>query len=380
MEIEKIKKLKIAYVHDWLTGMRGGEKVLEQMIDVLGPQDLYTLVANTSELSDKVNSCNIIPSFIQDLPFSSTKHQYYLPLFPLAIENFDFKEYDIVISTSHCVAKGIVTYPNTFHYSYIHTPIRYAWDFSAIYQAKAKPKWLMKFAWPFFMHYLRMWDRNTCDRVDHYAPNAVNVKRRIEKYYRREAEVLYPPVDMKAFYPCEKPTRDYYFVLSALVPYKRVDLAISTCKKLGKPLIVAGGGPELDALRELANVDNIEILGRVSQEKILDLYQNAKAFLFPGEEDFGITPLESQACATPVIAFKKGGALETVVQDETGLFFDEQTEESLGSAVEKLESMNFKDEDLVAHADSFSNEVFCQKFSTSLEKSYQSYLERMDFV
>ncbi|PCJ19331.1 MAG: glycosyl transferase [Candidatus Cloacimonadota bacterium] len=379
INIDKIKALKIAYVHDWLTGMRGGEKVLEQMIAVLGPRDLYTLVANKKELSDTINSCTIKTSIIQKLPFASTKHQYYLPLFPMAIENFDFKEYDLVISTSHCVAKGIVTYPNTFHYSYVHTPIRYAWDFSAIYQKKAKPKWLMKFAWPLFMHYLRMWDKNTCDRVDHYVPNAINVKRRIEKYYRRDAEVLYPPVDMKAFYPNENPSRDYYFILSALVPYKRVDLAIETCKKLGKRLIVAGGGPELDNLKRLAGSSNIEILGRVSQEKILDLYQNAKAFLFPGEEDFGITPLESQACATPVIAFKKGGALETVIENKTGLFFKEQTYESLSEAILTFEKKTFEKKDLVNHAMSFSNEVFCKKFSESVEKSYTSYLKRMDF-
>ncbi|MCJ8346082.1 glycosyltransferase, partial [bacterium] len=302
-----------------------------------------------------------------------------LPLFPLAIESFDFKDYDFVISTSHCVAKGIVTYPNTFHYSYVHTPIRYAWDFSAVYQKKAKPKWLMRFAWPLFMHYLRMWDKNTCDRVDHYVPNAINVKRRIEKYYRREAEVLYPPVDMKAFYPNKAASRDYYFVLSALVPYKRVDLAIETCKKMGKPLIVAGGGPELENLRKLSNVDNIQVLGRVSQEKILELYQNAKAFLFPGEEDFGITPLEAQACATPVIAYKKGGALETVIEKKTGLFFKEQSIESLSQVIQEFESMTFHRQDLVDHAMSFSNEVFCRKFSESVEISYAAYLKRMEF-
>ncbi len=376
MKLEELKKLRIAYVHDWLTGMRGGENVLEQMIEVLGPRDLYTLVSIEDKLSDTIRSCKIIPSFLNNFPLAKSKHQLFLPLFPLAIESFDFSEYDLVVSTSHCVARGAITRSHTFHFSYLHTPVRYAWDFSKVYQASLKPRLLVDLIWPMFMHYLRMWDTAAVPRVDHYTCNARNVARRIQKIYNRESEVIYPPVDTERFMVGSK-RENYFFILAALVPYKRVDLAVRACVELGVPLKLAGVGPEESKLRELAGSGQVEFLGRVGNSEAVELYQKAAGFLFPGEEDFGITPLEAQACGTPVVAYARGGALETVVDQKTGVYFGEQTVESMKIAIAKCQTIKFDRSVLRNHALSFSNECFRKKFAESLCTSYESYLGKM---
>jgi len=375
MNLEEIKTKKIAFVHDWLTGMRGGENVLEQMVEVLGPRDIYTLLSLPENLSPRLNECDLYPSWIQDLPLAKRKHQIYLPLFPRAIEDFDLRSYDLVISTSHCVAKGVVTPFRTFHYSYLHTPVRYAWDFSREYQESLSPRWLVDKIWPWAMHYLRMWDRNSSERVDFYSCNSYNVQRRILKYYNRQSEVLHPPVDSDYFQAVEK-KEDYYFLLAALVPYKRVDLALEVCKKMGRKLYIAGGGPELERLRASAVGSSVEVLGRQSSERLRELYQGAKAFLFPGEEDFGITPLEAQACGTPVIAYGRGGALETVLAGETGVFFKEQTVESFQSAIEEFEGKNWDFQKCREQAMKFSNPVFREKFEKSLLSAYRDHREK----
>jgi glycosyltransferase involved in cell wall biosynthesis len=373
MNFESLKKLRIAFVHDWLTGMRGGENVLEEMIEVLGVRDIYTLVAVPENLSKTLNSCPIQPSFIQKLPGATQHHQLYLPLFPMAIESMDLSDYDLVISTSHCVARGCVTRAVTFHWSYIHTPIRYAWDFSQIYQKNMKPRWLMSWAWPLTMHYLRLWDVGAVSRVDHYACNAKNIERRIKKYYGRGSEVLYPPVDTDYFKPCDNPSRDYYLVLGALVPYKRANLALEVCKNLDRPLKIAGSGPETERLRQAAYGTKIEFIGSVSREEARKLFQNAKAFLFPGEEDFGITPLEAQACGTPVIAFGAGGALETVLSEQTGLFFSEQTTQSLSETILDFEKKDWVPAKARDHSLKFSKQVFQEGFRKSLLKAYLEF-------
>ena len=377
MNLEELKSLRIAFVHDWLTGMRGGENVLEQMIEVLGPRDLYTLVSIEDKLSETIRSCNIIPSFLNRLPFAKTKHQLFLPLFPMAIESFDFSEYDLVISTSHCVARGAITRSHTFHFSYLHTPVRYAWDFSKVYQASLKPRFLVDLVWPIFMHYLRVWDVAAVNRVDQYTCNAKNVARRIKKIYDRESEVIYPPVDTERFQIGDK-REDYFFILAALVPYKRVDLAVKACVELGVPLKLAGIGPEESNLRELAGSGNVEFLGRVGHEEAVELYQKAAGFLFPGEEDFGITPLEAQACGTPVIAYARGGALETVVDQKTGIYFNEQTVESMKAAITKCQNMEFDRSVLRNHALTFDNACFRERFAESVCRSYHNYLSLMD--
>ncbi len=370
MNLESLKKLRIAFVHDWLTGMRGGENVLEEMVNVLGPRDIYTLVAVSDNLSETLNSCPIHTSFIQSLPGSDRRHQLYLPLFPLAIESFNLSDYDLVISTSHCVARGCITRSSTFHWAYIHTPIRYAWDFSQIYQKNMKPRWLMSWVWPLTMHYLRLWDVGAVHRVDAYTCNAKNIERRINKYYGTQAEVLYPPVYTEYFQPCENPSRDYYLILGALVPYKRADLALDACKHLDKPLKIAGSGPETERLRQAARGTQAEFIGSVKREQALELFQNAKAFLFPGEEDFGITPLEAQACGTPVIAYGAGGALETVLDEKTGLFFSEQTTTSLSTAIKEFESRDWDSQMTREHALNFSKQVFQDGFVKSILKNF----------
>ena len=376
MKLEELKQLRIAYVHDWLTGMRGGENVLEQMIKVLGPRDLYTLVSIEDKLSDTIRSCKIIPSFLNNLPFAKNKHQLYLPFFPLAIESFDFSDYDIVVSTSHCVARGAITRSHTFHFSYLHTPVRYAWDFSKIYQASLRPRLLVDLIWPIFMHYLRIWDIAAISRVDHYSCNARNVARRIQKIYSRESEVIYPPVDTGRFNLGSK-REEYFFILAALVPYKRVDLAVRACVELGVPLKLAGVGPEESKLRELAGSGRVDFLGRVGHSEAVELYQNATGFLFPGEEDFGITPLEAQACGTPVVAYARGGALETVVDGKTGVYFGEQTVESMKIAIAKCQKIKFDRSILRNHALQFANDCFREKFAESVCTSYTTYLSKM---
>lgn len=376
MNIEDLKKLKIAYVHDWLTGMRGGENVLEQMIEVLGPRDLFTLVSIEEKLSPTIRACNIIPSFINRLPLASTKHQMFLPLFPLAIESFDLSQYDLVVSTSHCVAKGAITRSHTFHYSYLHTPVRYAWDFSKIYQASLKPRLLVDLIWPIFMHYLRLWDVSSVNRVDHYTCNARNVARRIRKTYGKDAEVIYPPVDTERF-AAGNQRLDYFFVLAALVPYKRVDLAVKACVELGIPLKVAGVGPEEKYLRELAQGAQVDFLGRIEHEHAVELYQKAAGFLFPGEEDFGITPLESQACGTPVVAYGRGGALETVIDGETGVYFADQTVDSMKAAILRCRELSFDRQVLRDHALRFANSCFRDTFIESICRSYKCFKEDM---
>lgn len=372
---EGLKQKKIAIAHDWLTGMRGGEKVLEQILKVLGPRDIYTLVAIPENMSPIFQACPIHTSFIQRLPFGAKKYQYYLPFFPLAIEHFDFSDYDIVVSMSTCAAKGIITRPRTFHFSCVNTPVRYAWDFYKTYLQSARPKFIMKYVWPLVMHYFRNWDVNSAHRVDCFISNSDNVARRIKKYYRREAITLYPPVDCERMSPGSA-KEDYYFVLSALVPYKRIDLAVKACRRLKRKLIIAGEGAEYKSLKSLAAGADVKFVGWVSDQQAVELYQKARAFIFPGEEDFGITPLEAQACGTPVLAFGRGGALETIRPGEGGWFFYEQTEEAIVLALQEMEKMTFPIDKMLAWTKTFSNECFQKRFVRLLSEQYNSYQQK----
>ncbi|MBW7875975.1 MAG: glycosyltransferase [Candidatus Cloacimonetes bacterium] len=363
---------KIAFVHDWLTGMRGGERVLEEMIRIFGPRDIYTLVLDKESISPLIASCPIHTSFLQNFWGVPQRHQWWLPLFPMAIESFDFSGYDLVISTSHCVAKGIVTTPRVFHYCYLFTPVRYAWDFCKVYQEAARPRWLMQFVWPANMHCLRQWDVNSANRVDHFCSISEYVARRVRKYYRRESEVIHPPVELSRFSPSST-KGDYYFVLSALVPYKRIDLAVEACVRSNRRLIVAGTGPEEARLKQMASGSRVEFVGRVSDLETQTLYREAKAFLFPGEEDYGITPLESQASGVPVIAYGAGGALETVSENQSGIFFREQTADSLLDALDLFESMEFSKENCILNAKRFDPEPFRLRFRDSVEEAYLKF-------
>ncbi len=364
--------LKIAVVHDWLVGRRGGEKVLEQILYVVeknfNPEklELFTLVHKKGSQSEIIEKQKINVSFIQKLPFGLKKYRNYLPLFPSAIESFDLKDYDLIISSSHAVAKGIIAAGGAVHVSYSHTPMRYIWDHYHTYFGDKKG--LKKILYSSVANYLRIWDKVSSDRVDFFIANSNNVKERIKRYYKRDAEVIYPPVDTE-FFTCESKIKreNYFLVVSAMVPYKKVELVIETFNRTNYNLKVVGDGPDYKKLRRKAN-NNIELLGWVEDEKLKELYSKAQALIFPTVEDFGIVPVEAQACGTPVIAYKAGGALETVIEDQTGIFFEEQTVSGLLVTIDKFLNKRFNSELIRKNSLKFSKENFRKKFSLFLER------------
>lgn len=371
--------MKVALVHDWLTGMRGGEKCLEILCELYPEADLFTLLYNKDQLSKTIEGMKIKTSFIQNLPWASKHYRYYLPLFPAAIERFNLKGYDLVLSASHCVAKGVLPMPDTLHISYCFTPMRYIWDMQFDYFKPSGFGFRGLFI-SLLTNYLRLWDAASSPRVDCFIAISKYVRKRIKKFYGRESEVLYPPVNCDFFSPStpETPEGDYYLMVTAMAPYKRVDLAIEAFNGSGKPLLIVGDGPELKGLKERAK-KNIEFLGWRNDGEVRDYYRGCKAFIFPGKEDFGITPLEAQACGKPVIAYGEGGALETVVpfpqEGATGIFFHSQTSESLIEAVHLFERNidQFDPQAMRRNALSFDRTIFREKFSSFVEGKYQAF-------
>lgn len=346
---------KIALVHDWLTNMGGAEKVVESFLSIFSEAPIYTSMANKDNLSDKFKDKNIITSFLQKkVKKKKINHQKYFPFMPMAFESFDLNGYDIVLSSSSSCAKGVITNPNTLHICYCHSPMRYGWEFYYEYTRDmgALKKKLVKY----LMNYMRLWDVCSSNRVDYFIANSENVAKRIWKHYKREATVIHPPVDTD-FYNMESEDGDFFLCMSRLVPYKRIDLAVEAFNQLGLPLVIIGGGSELERLRSFAK-PNVMFMGRQPDEVVREHYQKCRAFIFPGEEDFGITPVEAQACGRPVIAFGKGGALETVVDGETGLFFSEQTTDSLIEAVRRFGEMNFNKVRCRENAERFNKDRF----------------------
>jgi glycosyltransferase involved in cell wall biosynthesis len=358
---------KIALIHDWLNGMRGGEKVLEVITDIFPDSDIFTLLLDENKISQKILSHKITTSFIQRLPFWRSKYRSYLPFFTRAIERFDLSEYDLVISISHCVAKGAIPAKNAMHICYCLSPVRYVWQFYDQYFGRNPLKRLVLKP---FLNKIRRWDYESCSRVNQFVAISKTVAERIKKFYGREADIIYPPVDTAYFTPAEKPSReDYFLVVSALVPYKRIDLAVGAFNKLGLPLRIVGNGPELKKLKRMAS-DNIVFEGWLSDDEVRERYRSCRALIFPGEEDFGLTPIEANACGAPVIAFRKGGVVESVVDGVTGIFFDEQTEDSLIEAVKKFEISKFDINACRAQSLKFDTEVFKEKFSDYILLKY----------
>ncbi len=368
--------MKIALIHDWLTGMRGGEKVLEVMCELWPEADLYTLLYVPGKLTPAIESRKIITSGIQKLPKAVEWYRYYLPLMPTAIEQFDLREYDLVLSTSHCVAKGVITQPATCHISYIHTPMRYVWELFEEYFGAQRTGRFKRLIISFFANYLRLWDVASANRVDDFIANSGHVAKRIAKHYRRESTVIHPPVDTARFSMGQP--EDFYLVVSALAPYKRIDLAVQACARMRRKIKVVGTGQDEELLRRIGG-EYIDFLGWQDDATIVELYQKCRAFLFPGEEDFGITPLEAQASGRPVIAFGKGGALETVrglhEEDPTGVFFHEQTVDGLSQAIATFEQneSRFDPEKTRAHALTFDREVFRRRIKEHVEGYYATY-------
>ncbi|HEY4643818.1 MAG TPA: glycosyltransferase [Bacteroidota bacterium] len=362
---------RIALVHDWLTGMRGGEKCLEVLCELFPAATLFTLLRRPNSTSTSIERMEIRTSFIHDLPLSQSLYRYYLPLFPTAIEQFDLRGYDMVVSLSHCVAKGIRPPPDALHVCYCFTPMRYVWDQYELYFGKGRGGFFTPLVAPFVARSLRTWDVASSSRVDHFVAISKHVQSRIRRYYRRESSVIYPPVDVSAFSLSEK-DGGYYLIVSALVPYKRIDLAIEAFNRTSERLVIVGGGPDEWRLKSRAG-KNIEFVGNVSAPELPPYYENCRAFIFPGEEDFGITAVEAQACGKPVIAYARGGALETVMAtgaNRTGVFFDDPTVESLNQALREFQSMKFRPTMIRRNAERFARPIFIRRIERLLQEKW----------
>lgn len=374
---------RIAIVTDWLSTYAGAERVLEQMLLALPEAELFAVVDVVPE-SERgfLQGKSVTTTFIQYLPLAKKKFRAYLPLMPLAIEQLDVSGFDIVISSSHAVAKGVLVGPDQLHISYVHSPLRYAWDMQHQYLKEARlesgvKSWLVRW----LLHRLRLWDVRTANGVDHFYANSAFIARRIAKVYRRAAEVLYPPVALDAFDCCEQKD-DFYLTMSRMVPYKRIDLIVSAFARMPKrKLVVIGDGPEMAKIRQLAT-PNVSIMGYQSFDVVRDYLRRARAFVFAAQEDFGIAPVEAQACGTPVIAFGRGGATESIrgldADQPTGVFFSEQTESSIQRAVEKFESLPtpIQPQHCRQNAERFSEQVFRQVFRDIVLKKWHEYAEK----
>jgi glycosyltransferase involved in cell wall biosynthesis len=365
-----VKPRRVALVHDWLNGMRGGEKVLEIITEIFPESEIFTLLLEEEKISDKLLSHRIHTSFVQTLPFRRTRYRNYLPLFPRAIQRFDLSDFDLVISTSHCVAKGAIPAPGALHVCYCFSPMRYVWRFYDQYFGRNPLKKL--FLKP-TLRRIRRWDYKSCSRVHRFVAISKNVADRIGEFYGREADVIYPPVNTKFFSPGRNRKRgDYFLIVSALVPYKRIDLAIDAFNELALPLRIIGRGPQLEKLRRTSD-QNITFHGWLSDEEVRENYRNCRALVFPGEEDFGLTPIEANACGAPVIAYGRGGVAESVVEGKTGMFFEQQTVDSLISAVKQFEKMDFDPKTCRKHSLQFDTEVFRKKFSEYVLSKYAEF-------
>lgn len=349
--------MKIALVHYWLVSWRGGEKVLEALVKLFPDADIYTHVYDPEVIAASPLAGRVLrTTFIHRLPFAKRLYQKYLPLMPMALEQLDLSGYDLVISTESGPAKGVVLPPDVAHICYCFTPMRYVWDMYHEYLAHAG--WLTRVMMRPLIHYLRLWDRLAADRVDHFLVDSAFVGARVKKFYRRESTVLYPPIEIDEF-RISNEHEGFYLIVGALVRYKKADLAVRAFNQLGLPLVVIGDGELYAEIKSIAR-PNVQVLGRQSRATILDHYRRCRALLFPGVEDFGIVPLEAMATGKPVLAFAKGGALETVVDGVTGLYFHEQTEAGLIGAVNRVEhgEVTFDPAAIRAHAARFDIEHF----------------------
>lgn len=371
-----LNDIKIALIHDWLDTFRGGEKVLQVFCELFPKADIYTIVNFNKNFPDLITNRCIKTSFIQRLPFAKKFFRYYLPLFPAAIERFDLKDYDLIISISHCVAKGIKRDSKICQICYCLTPMRYLWEFPDQYLSKENSHWLARKITPQFFDYLKKWDLDSTSRVDYFIAISNNVANRIKRCYNRESTVIYPTFLDTDTYTINNNLNaegKYFLVVSALVPYKRIDIAVDAFNELRLPLKIAGTGPLDRRLRKKAG-SNIEFLGAVDERRLVSLYQDCKAIIFPGEEDFGLVPIEVQLCGKPVIAYGKGGVLETVVDKQTGVFFPEQNRESLIAAIEEFLNIKFDSQKIRAHTLAFADkENFINKLKDFIEDKYKEF-------
>ena len=358
---------RIAIVHEKLVRLGGAERVVKMLSDLFPEAPIYTTLYDEKVCGRDFPSQKIRVSPLQKWwKFFGKRDKFFLPFFPRAVESWDFSEYDIILSSSSAFVHGILVPLETKHICYCHSPMRYAWDYSNEYLDSYPP--FFRILIRSFLKKIRMWDQLASLRPDRYVANSKIVSERITKYYRRESEVLFPPVDIDRF-SSEKKRHSFFLVLSALQSFKRIDMVIDAFKKNGLPLVIAGTGTEENALKKRAEgAKNITFLGRVSDEKARDLLETCQAFLFPGEDDFGITPVEAMASGAPVIAFGKGGVLETVLPKETGIFFDEQSPESLQSALDDFETISFDPKKGRKRAEEFSQKIFQDKILSYVQE------------
>lgn len=375
-----LQNARVALVHDWLTVYAGAERVLEQMLNVLPQADLYSLVNFLpGEQRGFIQDKPVTTSFLQGLPFAQKHYRQYLPLMPLAIEQFDLSQYDLVVSSSHAVAKGVLTGPDQLHVCMCYSPIRYAWDLQHQYlKESGLTRGLKGAAARTLLHRVRLWDARTPNGVDEFIAISRFIARRILKVYRRGSTIIYPPVDTGG-YTLHEQKEDFYLTASRMVPYKKIDLIVEAFARMpDKKLVVISTGPDFEKVKAKAG-PNVQLLGHQPFSVLKDHMQRAKAFVFAAEEDFGIMPLEAQACGTPVIAYGKGGSLETVrgldSEAPTGVYFDAQTVESLQEAVGRFEGAQFDPTVLRAHAESFSVPRFRDEFSRFVGERYQKFTE-----
>lgn len=362
--------MKIALVHDYLSQDGGAERVLKAFHEIWPEAPIFVLFHDESKIKDFSNA-DVRQSFISKLPFNKTRYQWYLPWMPLATERHNLHEYDVVLSSTSAFAKGVLTRPNTLHISYCHTPTRYLWTDTHEYLEELRYNRLIKSFLPPLIHKLRLWDQMSVDRVDHFVANSYTVKNRIHKYYRRDAKVIYPPVDTHLF-KISADVGDYFLAGGRLVPYKKFDLLIKVFNRLGYKLKIFGVGPELNKLKKLAK-SNIEFLGGVTDQEKAELMSHAKAFLHPQVEDLGITPIESMASGRPVIAYPVGGVTETVIHGETGVYFPEQTWESLLDTVLHFNHENWDSGKIREYSQKYSVENFKEKIKKCVEDRWEEF-------
>ena len=372
--------MKVALIHDWLTGMRGGEHVLEVLCEIYPKAPVYTLLWIRGSVSSVIEDRSIHTSPLQWMPGSRRFYRWYLPFFPLFVNSFDLSAYDLVISTSHCVAKGVRVRKEALHISYIHAPMRYAWDKYFDYFSRGGglkgPRGIINL----LLNLLREWDYRTSAKVDHYIANSANIARKIQTFYSRDAEVIHPPVDCSRFTVGDG-CGMYYLYVGAFVPYKKVEIAIEACKRLERPLVVVGGGQRERFIRDLAGRSRwIRFVGWQSRDNLASYYRRCRALLFPADEDFGIAPLEAMASGRPVVAFGKGGVLESIAKGEAlegstgpvrvtgGVLFPEQSVESLIEGIRLFESDEFDGEPLRRRAEEFDREIFKERLKEAIDR------------
>jgi glycosyltransferase involved in cell wall biosynthesis len=357
--------MKVAIVHYWLVGMRGGEKVVEALCEMYPEADIYTHVYVPEMISERIRQHRIVPTFINRLPRAARMYKTYLPLMPVALEQLDLRDYDLVISSESGPAKGIIAPSSAVHVCYCHTPMRYIWNMYHDYRSGAG--FVARYLMPPLTHYLRLWDVASAARVDSFVANSTTVAARIRRYYGADSVIIHPPVDTEAFStaaPSE--VADYYLMAGELVSYKRPDLAVRAFNQLKLKLVVIGGGEMLGEVRRLAG-PTISVLGPQPFEILKRHYARCRALIFPGEEDFGMVPVEAMASGRPVVAFGRGGATETVVRGRTGVFFDKQTVEAIAQAVTSLGDMQINPEYIAAHARQFGREEFFRRMRAHID-------------